>query len=155
MRSAAPILCWLLAGALPALAQGEPEGGGAEAAAGADGVVAYTVRDAAEIPESLTGSPGDAAAGEALFAGEAGCTACHEAQPPGAGLGQGEIRLWIVAPMIIAPETEMPAFYLAGQRRGPEDPRFGGPQLNAREIEDIVAYLAGQKGEEPRPATDE
>jgi len=123
----------------------------------AEPVVAYTITDASEIPASLTGAPGDAARGRALYAGEAraGCPACHGAPsaagetasaPDLAGVGgrlsAGAIRLWIAAPAAIDPETAMPAFYAAGQRGGAEDPLYGGPALTAAEIEDLVAYLA-------------
>ena len=54
----------------------------------------------------------------------------------------GAIRLWIVAPVAIDPETAMPAFYAAGQRDEADDPLYGGPALTAAEIEDLVAYLA-------------
>jgi len=123
----------------------------------AEPVVAYTITDASEISASLTGVPGDAARGRALYGGEvrAGCPACHGA--PGAdgeaasavdlaGVGErlsaGAIRLWIVAPVAIDPETAMPPFYAAGQRAGAKDPLYGGPALTAAEIEDLVAYLA-------------
>lgn len=128
-------------------------------------VVAYTITDGAGITESLTGGPGNAAAGSRLFADEprAGCAGCHGL--PGAagersaadlaGIGSrmepAAIRLWVVAPAVIAPETEMPAFYAAGQRTGADDPLFGGPALTADEIEDLVAYLAGLTGPSDPP----
>jgi L-cysteine S-thiosulfotransferase len=123
----------------------------------AEPVVAYTVTDGSEIGASLTGAPGDAARGRALYGGEAraGCPACHGAPgaagetasaPNLAGVGgrlsAGAIRLWIVAPAAIAEDTAMPAFYAAGQRGGADDPLYGGPALTAAEIEDLVAYLA-------------
>ncbi|MHA1528560.1 MAG: c-type cytochrome [Alphaproteobacteria bacterium] len=123
----------------------------------AEPVVAYTIANGAEITASLTGAPGDAARGRALYGGEAraGCPACHgapgadgeTASAPGlAGVGgrlsAGAIRLWIAAPAAIDPETAMPAYYAAGQRDGAEDPLYGGPALTAAEIEDLVAYLA-------------
>ena len=142
---------WLGCG-LAALALAHPARAG-------EAVVAYTITDARSIEASLTGSPGNAGRGAALFAAEArpgspgGCAACHGI--PGAagqrsaadlaGLGgrmsPGEIRLWIVAPEAIAPGTAMPPYYAAGQRTGAEDPLFGGPALTAGEVEDLVAYL--------------
>lgn len=125
------------------------------AARAAGPVVAYTIVDARAIPESLTGAPGDAARGRALYAGEAGCAACHglpgapaEATAPdlagvGGRLAPGEIRLWLVAPELRDAGTAMPAYYAAGQRRGVEDPLYGGPRLTAGEIEDLIAFLAG------------
>lgn len=109
-----------------------------------EAVVAYTIRNGSEIAESLTGAPGDAAAGALLYE-TAGCAACHDIKiPPGGRLSAGEIRLWIVSPAAIAPETEMPGAYLAGQRTGPEDPLYGGPALTAQEVENLVAFLAGR-----------
>ena len=62
----------------------------------AEPVVAYTITnigtDASEIPASLTGAPGDAARGQALYGGEAraGCPACHGV--PGAAGDQVDER---------------------------------------------------------------
>lgn len=134
-----------------------------ERAVAAEPVVGYDIVDAAEIPESLTGEPGDAERGAELFTHEprAGCAECHdvpgattadddpklEAAPDlsaiGGRLSAGAIRLWIVAPRVLNPETAMPAYYAAGQRQGADDPLYGGPALTASEIEDLVAYLAG------------
>lgn len=123
----------------------------------AEPVVAYTITNGSEITASLTGAPGDAARGRALYGGEAraGCPACHgvpgaagaaASTPDLAGVGgrlsAGAIRLWIVAPVAIDPEAAMPAFYAAEQRDGADDPLYGGPALTAAEIEDLVAYLA-------------
>ena len=123
----------------------------------AEPVVAYTITNGSEITSSLTGAPGDAARGRALYAGEAraGCPACHgvpgaagevtsapDLAAVGGRLSAGAIRLWVVAPAAISPETAMPAYYAAGQRDGAEDPLYGGPALTAAEIEDLVAYLA-------------
>ncbi len=123
----------------------------------AEPVVAYTIINGAEINDSLTGTPGDAERGRAIYAAEvrAGCPACHgvpgaaakePTAPDLAGVGErlsdGVIRLWIVAPEAISAETAMPAFYAAGQRDGADDPLYGGPALTATEVEDLVAYLA-------------
>ncbi len=122
----------------------------------AEPIVAYTIVDGRAIPKSLTGEPGDPARGRALYAAEprAGCADCHgvpgaaaeETTAPdlsgvGGRLTAGEIRLWIVAPAALDPETEMPPYYAAGQRTAPDDPLYGGPALTAAEIEDLVAYL--------------
>ena len=126
-------------------------------------VVAYRITDAAEILDSLTGAPGDAERGRVLFTEEprAGCQVCHRVQGAPAGdddpklegapdlagvgarLSEGALRLWIVAPEVILPDTKMPAYYAPGQRQGATDPLYGGPALTAAEIEDLVAYLAG------------
>lgn len=127
----------------------------------ADPVVAYTITDASEIPESLTGAAGDPERGRAIYASEprAGCHVCHgipastggapqgpELTGVGARLTAGAIRLWIVAAEVLRPDTPMPAFYAAGQRTGADDPLYGGPALTAAEIEDLVAYLSAETG---------
>lgn len=136
--------------AVPAAAMAEPAGD----------VAAYEIVDGSAIPESLTGEPGDPEAGRRLYFDDklTRCVSCHDAPevggaggaPPLAGiarrLSEGEIRLWLVAPEVIAPGTRMPGYYLAGQRDDPTDPRYGGPWLSAVEIEDLVAYLM-QQGE--------
>ncbi|MDH3666548.1 MAG: c-type cytochrome [Paracoccaceae bacterium] len=135
-------------------------------AGAAEPIVTYRITNAEEIPESLTGAPGDPARGAELYEDEprAGCAACHgmpgaatgdddpklEAAPDlsaiGGRLSPGAIRLWIVAPQVLDPETAMPAYYAPGQRLGADDPLYGGPALTAAEIEDLVAYLAGLGG---------
>lgn len=126
-------------------------------------VVAYTVQDAERIEDSLTGAPGDAAAGRALYLDEArtACSVCHgdpeTGTPPppmatggaspaldgvGRRLDAPRLRLWLVAPEVLSPATPMPSYYRAGQRFGAEDPLYGGPRLTAAEIEDLVAYLS-------------
>lgn len=128
-------------------------------------VMPYSIVGGREIPDSITGQSGDAEAGRKLYFDRdvTGCSGCHgspggpgaqpdadgPAAPSLAGVGlrmsEGLIRLWIVAPEVISPSTNMPAFYRAGQRSDPTDPRFGEPQLSAGQIEDLVAYLLGQK----------
>jgi sulfur-oxidizing protein SoxX len=129
-------------------------------------VVAYTVTDGRRIEASLTGAPGDPAAGRALYAGEAGrgCVVCHglpeaaaPAAPPfaraprrsvpalegvGARLDPAEIRLRLIAPEFLDPEARC-SVYAAGQREDPTDPLWGGPRLPAAAVEDLVAFLAG------------
>lgn len=129
-------------------------------------IVAYTVTDGRLIEKSLTGEPGDPAAGRALYAEDArtGCISCHalpdvpdlDAPPParapragvpalddvGARLAPAEIRLWLVAPDFRAPDVK-PSVFAAGQRTDPADPLWGGPRLSAAEVEDLVAFLAG------------
>ena len=130
----------------------------------AQDVVAYTIVDAREIPDSLTGEPGDPEAGRRLYFDRqlTRCSGCHgspenagsPAEPPiggglalsgvGRRLSEGAVRLWLVAPQVIAPGTRMPGYYAIGQRDDPADPRFGGPLLTAGEIEDLIAYLMRQ-----------
>ncbi|MEM6680165.1 MAG: c-type cytochrome [Pseudomonadota bacterium] len=121
-------------------------------------IVAYTIVDGREIPESLTGRAGDPEAGSALYldAARTGCILCHgvpkAAGPPlppadgipaldgvGARLSPGRLRLWIVAPAMTG--AEKPSLYAPGQRTDPDDPLHGGPTLTASEVEDLVAWL--------------
>jgi len=124
-------------------------------------VVAYTILNARSIPARLTDRPGNPERGRQLFFDRqrTGCSGCHgspggpgaeatpdsEDAPDLAGLARrmeiGTARLWLVAPAVLAPETEMPAFYAIAQRTDPNDPRYGEPRLSAEEIEDILAYL--------------
>ena len=127
-------------------------------------VVAYQIVNARAIPASLTGLNGDAEAGRQLYFDRerTGCSGCHgspggpgaeadaddKGAPSLAGLNarmsEGTIRLWLVAPAVLAPETRMPTYYEIGQRTDPNDPRFGEPLLGADEIENLVAYLMNQ-----------
>ena len=126
-----------------------------------EGVFApYTVRDGREIPEPLTGRPGDPMRGRRLYHNftRTGCSLCHdtaeaprEPQSDSAApslhrvaerLTPGRMRLWIVAPATIRPNTAMPAFHKPGQRSEVDDPLYGGPRLTADEVEDLVAYLS-------------
>jgi sulfur-oxidizing protein SoxX len=120
-------------------------------------VVAYAVvRDA--IPAPLDGAKGDPARGrEIILDRRVGlCLLCHSGPFPeerfqgtiapdlrgtGARLSAGQIRLRVVDPSRLNPETIMPAYYRTeGLTR--VAPAFRGkPVLTAEQIEDIVAYL--------------
>jgi sulfur-oxidizing protein SoxX len=108
------------------------------------------------IPQSLTGKPGNAAAGRALLAKReaANCLQCHavkkdkELSPGGdkgpaldgvaAALTPAQLRLSVVDYSRVTGGTAMPSFHKA--------PAGGDkPQLSAEQIEDIVAYLATLK----------
>ena len=130
-----------------------------------DRIVAYEIVNAREIPEALTGADGDAEAGRRLYFDRnvTGCSGCHGspggpgAQPNASGpqapalsgvadrMDIGTIRLWLVAPRVLAPEGLMPSYYEVGQRDDEDDPLYGSTRLSAAEIEDLVAYLARQK----------
>lgn len=105
--------------------------------------VPYVIVNGAEIPESLTGAPGDPARGAALFGDPGvGCSDCH-GRDVGADLSPGVLRLWIVAPEARDPDVSMPAFYGADPPAADgSDP--GGPRLSAAEVEDLVAYLSAR-----------
>ncbi len=103
------------------------------------------LRDApSEAGEDGTGpGPGASAAGTPVDLAERDAVRGPRLDRVGARLAPGEIRLWLVAPQVLAPGTPMPAYHAAGQRRGAEDPLHGGPWLTAGEIENLVAYLSG------------
>lgn len=138
-----------LAAALAALLPG--------GAAGATAPGAYAVVGDS-VPASLSSAPGDAARGRAIVLDRhvGLCLLCHSGPFPeerfqgtiapdlkgvGARLSEGQIRLRIVDPGRIHPETIMPAYYRTeGLRR--VAPAFRGkPVLTAQQIEDVVAYL--------------
>jgi sulfur-oxidizing protein SoxX len=130
----------------------------ATAPAAASGVAPFTVAgDAIEAP--LEGHLGDSARGEAIVRNRetANCLICHsipataerfmgDIGPPLAGVGArltpGKIRLRVVDPTLLHAQAVMPAYHrVAGLVR--VDARYAGqPVLTAREIEDVVAYLA-------------
>ena len=108
------------------------------------------------IPQSLTGKPGNAAAGRALLASRAAanCLQCHAVKKDrdlaaggdkgpaldgvGAALTQAQLRLSVVDYSKVTGGTPMPSFHKApaGSDR---------PILTASEIEDVVAYLSSLK----------
>lgn len=137
-------------------------------AAGAeDGLRPYTVVGDA-IPDSLTGTPGDAARGKAIVTSrQTGlCLLCHSAPLPeekfqgtigpdlqgsGARYSEGELRLRIVDSHRLNPDTIMPSYYrLDGLER--VAPAFRGKTvLSAEQIEDVVAFLKTLRDEKRNP----
>ncbi len=110
------------------------------------------------IPASLTGAKGDPARGRALVASRhvGLCLLCHSGPFPeerlqgnlapdlaavGARFSEGQIRLRIVDPAKVNPQSIMPAYYKSeGLAR--VAPAFRGKTvLTPEQIEDIVAYL--------------
>ena len=127
----------------------------ASGAAAADTLLPYTVVDGG-IPKPLTDQPGDAARGRAIvFDRQRGaCLNCHAvpgARSPGtlapdlAGVAArhpvAALRLRLVDPRRIDPESRMPAFYrldgLVRVARAFE----GKPLLPPQDIEDVLAFL--------------
>ncbi|MCC7166489.1 MAG: sulfur oxidation c-type cytochrome SoxX [Rhodospirillales bacterium] len=120
-------------------------------------LVAYAiVKDG--IPQSLTGKPGDPARGRKLFAQttKGNCLSCHQAPIPeelfhgkigpeldevGARLTAAEMRLRIVDPKVLNPDTMMPAFYKINGLNRVMKAWEGKAILAADEVEDIIAYL--------------
>ena len=120
-------------------------------------LVKYVVTGDA-IPDSLTGSPGDAARGRAIVTSrqQGLCLLCHtgpfaeerfqgDLAPSLAGAGsrwtEGQLRLRIVDSRRVTPHTIMPSYYrIDGLTRVGAAWR-DKPVLSAAEIEDVVAFL--------------
>ena len=136
--------------------------------ASAQTVAPYVISDGKSIDAPLAGAEGIWQTGRMLYFDRklTGCSGCH-GSPGGPGaeivagnegapsltgvaarLTEGEIRLWIAAPIAMNPETAMPSFHLAGQRTGPLAAIPNGPWLSAEEVEHLVAYLARQTEQE-------
>jgi sulfur-oxidizing protein SoxX len=125
-------------------------------AAKADALRPYTIIGDG-IPDSLTGTPGDAAQGRALVLDRTStCILCHsgpfpearfqgDLAPNLAGAGNrwttSQLRLRLVDASRLNPATIMPSYYrVDGLARVGQSWR-DKPILSAEQIEDIVAYL--------------
>ncbi len=114
------------------------------------------------LPEALEGAVGDAARGRAIVASrQAGlCLLCHAGPIPEerfqgnlapdlAGAGRrwtaAQLRLRLVDPRQLNPESIMPAYYRSTGLTRVGRAWEGKPLLNAQQIEDVVAYLATLK----------
>ena len=120
-------------------------------------LVAYRMIGGA-IPASLTGQAGDPVRGREIAGGREGnCLACHPMPIPeqqfhgdlgpdlagvGARLSDGEIRLRLVDPKQVNPDTIMPSFYKRSGLRRVARRYLDQPILEAQQIEDVIAYLA-------------
>jgi L-cysteine S-thiosulfotransferase len=109
------------------------------------------------IPASLTGAKGDPARGRAIVANrQVGlCLLCHTGPFPeerfqgnlapdlreAARLTEAEIRLRLVDPARVNPQTIMPAYYRREGLTNVAPAYRGKPVLTAEQIEDVVAYL--------------
>ena len=110
------------------------------------------------IPASLTGAKGDPARGRAIVANrQAGlCLLCHTGPFPeerfqgnlapdlreAARLTEAEIRLRLVDPARVNPQTIMPAYYRAGGLTNVAPAYRGKTVLTAEQIEDVQQSLA-------------
>lgn len=150
MRPLAPLAA-LLCGALAGLA------------ARADVLAEYTV-EAGAIPEPLTDQPGMPERGKSVVIDpeRGNCMICHpmpiaevefqgNVGPDLAGIGsrytEDELRLRVVDPKRLAPQSVMPAYYSIEGLERVLEPYRGEPILTAQEIEDVVAYLRTLDGE--------
>ncbi|QQP90562.1 sulfur oxidation c-type cytochrome SoxX [Skermanella sp. TT6] len=114
------------------------------------------------IPEPLAGAVGDPARGrEIVTSRQTGlCLLCHSGPFPeerfpgdlapslagvGARLSEGRIRLRIVDPGSLDPDTIMPSYYRADGLDRVAEAWRGRPILSAGQIEDVVAFLATLK----------
>jgi sulfur-oxidizing protein SoxX len=114
------------------------------------------------IPDSLTGSPGDAARGRALVLDRAStCILCHsgpletrfqgDLAPNLTGAGsrwtESQLRLRLVDASRFNPDTIMPSYYRVDGLRRVGKNWQDKPILSAEQIEDIVAYLVTLRDE--------
>jgi sulfur-oxidizing protein SoxX len=130
----------------------------AHSAAPAQDIAPYTVV-ADGIPQPLAGLRGDPARGRAIVASrQAGlCLLCHAAPIPEerfqgdlapslAGIGArytpAQLRLRVVDPRRVNPESFMPAFHSANNPSRVGLQWVGKPILGAQQVEDVVAWLA-------------
>lgn len=141
----------VLAAALAAAAAGLP-------AATGPALLDYEVRDDA-VPAALGGFEGDPARGRAIAVDrrEGNCLICHrlpiadepfqgEIGPPLAGVGarlsEGQLRLRLIDQSRLNPQTLMPPYYRVADLTNVAPEFRGEPALTARQLEDVVAYLA-------------
>ena len=116
------------------------------------------------IPASLTGTSGDSVKGRAIVANrQVGlCLLCHNGPvaeerfqgnlaPDLTGVAdrytEGQLRLRIVDPGRINPQTIMPAYFRTDGLNRVIGAFAGKPILNAEQIEDVVAYLTSLRAE--------
>ena len=119
--------------------------------------IEYEIVDFA-IPHSLTGVAGDPERGERIVrdADNATCLICHSVPiegepdpgnigPPLDGVGsrytEGELRLRLVEPQFLNPETVMPSYYRSDGLHRVASEYEGRAVYDASEIEDVIAYL--------------
>lgn len=110
------------------------------------------------IPQPLTGVPGDPEKGKRVVTNptNATCLICHsmplpEELDPGnlapnlAGVGSrytaAELRLRLVNPKLITPDTIMPAYYRIEGLHRVEAQYVGKTVYSPQDIEDAIAYL--------------
>lgn len=127
-------------------------------AAFAGETLAFKVVDGVSIPKPLTAKRGDPVRGRAVAINrkQGNCLACHILPIPEqpfhgevgpdlsqvAGVyGEGELRLRVVNPKVVNPDTIMPAFYRTDGLNRVMKKFHGKTILSAQQVEDVVAYL--------------
>lgn len=112
------------------------------------------------VADSLTGKPGDAAAGQKVFVDRklGNCLACHEVSALKKELFHGnvgpsldgvadrwkpaELRAIVTdSKQVFGPETVMPGFYSLNVGVNVRKDLVGKTILTAQQVEDVVAYL--------------
>jgi len=116
------------------------------------------VKGVKSIPESLTGKPGDAVKGRevAINRKKGNCLACHVLPIPeqpfhgmigpelsdiAGRMSEGEIRLRVVDPKVVNPESIMPSFHRSEGLHRVLKKFKGKTVLSAEEVEDVIAYM--------------
>lgn len=111
------------------------------------------------IPQPLATGGGDVARGRALIVAResANCVLCHAVPDPavrfsgdvgpslagiGARMTEAQLRLRVVDNARVNPESVMPSYYRTSGLDRVATPYAGKPILSAREVEDVVAFLA-------------
>jgi sulfur-oxidizing protein SoxX len=129
----------------------------AAGSAKSDDLRSYTI-EGDSIPQSLTGSPGDAARGRVIVVSRTTglCLLCHSGPFPevrfqgnlapnlagaGARSSAGQLRLRIVDSHKLNPDTIMPAYYRVDGLNRVADNLRGKTILTANQVEDVVAFL--------------
>jgi sulfur-oxidizing protein SoxX len=119
--------------------------------------VPYVIEDLA-VNTPLTDTPGDSARGREIVrdAANATCLICHampipeepdhgDIGPPLAGVasryGEGELRLRLIDPQKINPDSVMPGYYKLEGLHRVDIPYVGKTIYTAQQIEDVLAYL--------------
>jgi sulfur-oxidizing protein SoxX len=126
-------------------------------------LVEYEIVDGG-IPEPLTDISGDRFRGELIVRDptNASCLICHsmpipDEPDPGnigpdlAGIAnrytEAELRLRLVDPKVINPDTVMPAYYSLRNLYRVEEQYVGRTIYSAQDVEDVIAYLMTLTGE--------
>ncbi len=126
------------------------------------GIHPYTIVDMT-IPEPLTAQKGDPANGKAVFVHrkKGNCLTCHTAPIPeeqfhgtvgpdlrgvGDRMTEAQMRLRIVNPRFVNPETTMIPMHKTAPRVQVKEEFQDKPILTAQEVEDVIAYLQTLKG---------
>jgi sulfur-oxidizing protein SoxX len=124
----------------------------------AEDQVPFTVVDNA-IPAALTASPGNPARGSRIVrdTGNVTCLICHQLPFPdepdqgaigpdlagvGSRLTPAELRLRLVNPKLLDPDTLMPAYYETRGLYRVDRAHVGTTIYSAQDIEDVVAWLS-------------